>query len=105
MLRNRRLRWLLGLLAALALVAAACGDDSSSGDDRGDDTAGSASAVPACLDSPALYALTGPESTVFDNCSDAADLATTVGSAYSADLRYYPMTITVPVEESVSYVS
>ena len=37
MLRNSRLRWLLGLLAALALVAAACGDDSSSGDDGGDD--------------------------------------------------------------------
>ena len=87
MLRNSRLRWLLGLLAALALVAAACGDDSSSGDDGGDDTAGSASAVPACLDIPALYALTGPESTGFANWSDAADLATTVGSAYSADHR------------------
>ncbi len=103
MLRNSRLRWLLGLLAALALVAAACGDDSSSGDDGGDDTAGSASAVPACLDIPALYALTGPESTGFANWSDAADLATTVGSAYAADLPDEPLTITGPGEESGTY--
>ena len=103
MLRNSRLRWLLGLLAALALVAAACGDDSSSGDDGGDDTADSASAVPACLDIPALYALTGPESTGFANWSDAADLATTVGSAYSADLPDEPLTITGPGEESGTY--
>jgi ABC-type phosphate transport system substrate-binding protein len=103
MLRNSRLRWLLGLLAALALVATACGgDDSDSGDDAGD-TGGSASAVPACLDIPALYALTGPESTGFANWSDAADLATTVGSAYAADLPDEPLTITGPGEESGTY--
>ena len=82
MLRNSRLRWLLGLLAALALVAAACGDDSGSSGSSDSTDGGSASAVPACLDIPALYALTGPESTGFANWSDAADLATTVGSAY-----------------------
>ena len=42
MLRNSRLRWLLGLLAALALVAAAGGDATSCGDVGGDETAGSA---------------------------------------------------------------
>ena len=64
---------------------------------------GSASAVPACLDIPALYALTGPESTGFANWSDAADLATTVGSAYAADLPDEPLTITGPGEESGTY--
>ena len=36
MLRNSRLRWLLGLLAALSLVAAACGDDSDEAADSDD---------------------------------------------------------------------
>ena len=83
MLRNSRLRWLLGLLAALSLLAAACGDDSESSSDDGGDGGSTESAVPACLDIPALYALTGPESTGFANWSDATDLATTVGSAAS----------------------
>ena len=61
------------------------------------------SAVPACLDIPALYALTGPESTGFANWSDAADLATTVGSAYADDLPDAPLTITGPGEESGTY--
>jgi len=107
MLRNRRLRWLLGLLAALALLAAACGDDSdsSSSDDTTADgePAESASAVPDCLDIPALYALTGPESTGFANWSDATALADTVGSAYGADLPDEPLTITGPGEESGTY--
>jgi ABC-type phosphate transport system substrate-binding protein len=103
MLRNSRLRWLLGLLAALALVAAACGDDSGSSGSSDSTDGGSASAVPACLDIPALYALTGPESTGFANWSDAADLATTVGSAYSADLPDEPFTMTGPGEESGTY--
>ncbi len=102
MLRNSRLRWLLGLLAALSLLAAACGDDSESSA-RSDDGGSSESAVPACLDIPALYALTGPESTGFANWSDATDLATTVGSAYSADLPDEPLTITGPGEESGTY--
>lgn len=103
MLRNSRLRWLLGLLAALALVAAACGDDSGSSSSSDSTDGGSASAVPACLDIPAMYALTGPESTGFANWSDAADLATTVGSAYAADLPDEPLTITGPGEESGTY--
>jgi ABC-type phosphate transport system substrate-binding protein len=107
MLRNSRLRWLLGLLAALALLAAACGDDdSSSSDDStpGGDTGGeSASAVPECLDFPALYALTGPESTGFANWSDATELADTVGSAFGADFPDEPLTITGPGEESGTY--
>ena len=103
MLRNSRLRWLLGLLAALSLLAAACGDDSESSDGGSDDGGSTESAVPACLDIPALYALTGPESTGFANWSDATDLATTVGSAYSADLPDEPLTITGPGEESGTY--
>jgi len=102
MLRNSRLRWLLGLLAALALVATACGGDDSGSGSGGED-GGTASAVPACLDIPALYALTGPESTGFANWSDAADLATTVGSAYSADLPDEALTITGPGQESGTY--
>jgi len=102
MLRNSRLRWLLGLLAALALVATACGGDDSGSGSGGED-GGTASAVPACLDIPALYALTGPESAGFANWSDAADLATTVGSAYSADLPDEALTITGPGEESGTY--
>jgi phosphate transport system substrate-binding protein len=35
MLRNSRFRWLIGLLAALALLAVACGDDDGSGEDDG----------------------------------------------------------------------
>jgi ABC-type phosphate transport system substrate-binding protein len=104
MLRNSRFRWLLGLLAALALVAAACGDDSdsSTGDTTGDggDTA---AATPECLDFGALYALTGPESTGFTNWSDASDLATQVGSAYGDQFPDAPLDITGPGEESGTY--
>lgn len=101
MLRNRRLRWLLGLLAALALLAAACGDDSS--DDGDGDGEASASAVPDCLDIPALYALTGPESTGFTTWSDATELATTVGSDHADQLPDEPFTMTGPGEESGTY--
>jgi ABC-type phosphate transport system substrate-binding protein len=103
MLRNRRLRWLLGLLAALSLVAAACGDDSEDASDDGAGGGETASAVPDCLDIPALYALTGPESTGFANWSDATELADTVGSAYGADLPDEPLTISGPGEESGTY--
>jgi ABC-type phosphate transport system substrate-binding protein len=105
MLRNSRLRWLLGLLAALSLLAAACGDDSESSDDStpGGGDGGGESAVPDCLDIPALYALTGPESVGFANWSDAADLAETVGSAYAADLPDEALSITGPGEESGTY--
>jgi ABC-type phosphate transport system substrate-binding protein len=106
MLRNSRLRWLIGLLAALTLLAAACGDDSSGDDASGDgggDDGGSASAVPECLDLAALYALTGPDSTGFANWSDATDLATELDSAYAADLPDAPLTITGPGEESGTY--
>ena len=103
MLRNSRLRWLIGLLASLSLLAAACGDDSSGDDDASGGGDEAASAVPECLDIPALYALTGPESTGFANWSDAADLAETVGSAYAADLPDETLTITGPGEESGTY--
>src|SRR4051812_22548200 len=104
MLRNSRLRWLIGLLAALSLVAAACGDDSDDGGGSGSGGDGeSASQVPECLDIPALYALTGPESTGYANWSDATELATTVGSAYADDLPAAPLTITGPGEESGTY--
>jgi ABC-type phosphate transport system substrate-binding protein len=103
MLRNSRLRWLLGLLVALSLVAAACGDDSDSGDGGGEGGGESASAVPACLDIPALYALTGPESTGFTNWSDATALADEVGSAYGADFPDEALTISGPGEESGTY--
>ncbi len=103
MLRNSRLRWLLGLLAALSLLAAACGDDSESSDGGDGGSGESASAVPECLDIPALYALTGPESIGFANWSDAADLATTVGSEYADQLPDEPFTMTGPGEESGTY--
>jgi len=103
MFRNSRLRWLLGLLAVLSLLAAACGDDSESSDDGSGDGGSTESAVPVCLDIPALYALTGPESTGFANWSDATELATTVGSAYAEDLPDAPLTITGPGEESGTY--
>lgn len=102
MLRNSRLRWLIGLLAALALLAAACGGDDESSD-GGDGGGESASAVPECLDLQALYALTGPESIGFANWSDAASLAEELGSANAADLPDEPLTITGPGEESGTY--
>jgi ABC-type phosphate transport system substrate-binding protein len=106
MMRNSHLRWLLGLMAALSLIAAACGDDSggdgntATGGDGGDEVA-----IPECLDFPALYALTGPESVGFTNWSDATDLATTVGSAYADQFPDAPLDITGPGEESGTYDS
>jgi len=56
-----------------------------------------------CLDIPALYALVGPESEGFANWSDAADLATEVGSAYAGDFPDASLDISGPGEESGTY--
>ncbi len=106
MLRNRRLRWLLGLLAVLALLAAACGDDdggSGSSEEGGSDEE-SAVALPECLDFEAIYALVGPEATA-TNWSEATELADTAGSAYGAEFPDAPLTITGPGEESGTFDS
>ena len=55
-----------------------------------------------CLDVPALYALIGPESEGFTNWSDANELATTVGSAYT-ELPDAPLDIYGPGTESGTY--
>ncbi len=54
-----------------------------------------------CLDFAALYALTGPESDGFSNWSDAAALASELGS--SSTLPDAPLTVTGPGEESGTY--
>lgn len=59
-------------------------------------------AAVTCLDIPALYALSGPESEGFANWSDANELAAEVGSAY-ADLPDAPLTVFGPGEESGTY--
>lgn len=56
-----------------------------------------------CLDTAALYALTGPESQGFANWSDAAALATELGSAYADALPDQPLTVVGPGEESGTY--
>jgi phosphate transport system substrate-binding protein len=56
----------------------------------------------ACLDVPALYALFGPESEGFANWSDANDLATELGSAYTT-LPDSELVIYGPGEESGTY--
>ncbi|HYF45869.1 MAG TPA: substrate-binding domain-containing protein, partial [Acidimicrobiales bacterium] len=103
MLRNSRLRWLFGLLAALSLLAAACGDDSEGGD-GGDGGGGGESALPECLDFQAIYSLVGPEATA-TNWSEATDLADTAGSQYGADFPDLPLAITGPGEESGTFDS
>jgi phosphate transport system substrate-binding protein len=57
-----------------------------------------------CLDVPALYALIGPESEGFTSWSDANELATTVGSAYT-ELPDAPLDIYGPGTESGTYDS
>jgi ABC-type phosphate transport system substrate-binding protein len=108
MLRNRRLRWLLGLLAALSLLAAACGDDdggSSSSGEGGASSDGEAAALPTCLDFPAIYALMGPESTAA-TWAEAAPLAEELGSVVPADeFPDEPLTIFGPGEESGTFDS
>ena len=54
-----------------------------------------------CLTFADLYALTGPESTGFDNWSDAQALATELGS--TTTFPDAPLTITAPGEESGTY--
>lgn len=103
MLRNSRLRWLIGLLAALSLLAAACGDDDGDDENGGGGDAGSEVALPECLDFGALYALTGPESTGFANWSDATELADEVGSEFGSEFPDAPLDITGPGEESGTY--
>lgn len=106
--RTNRWAWVLALLAVFALVAASCGDDDDSGessDDTGgeDGGGGESAAVPECLDIPAIYALVGPESTGFENWTDAVDLANEVGSNYADEFPDAPLTITGPGEESGTY--
>jgi phosphate transport system substrate-binding protein len=57
-----------------------------------------------CLDTAAIYALTGPESLGFDNWSDANAIAAELGSAYTSfpDAR---LTVVGPGEESGTYDS
>ncbi len=57
-----------------------------------------------CLDSAAIYALVGPESTGFSNWSDANGLAAEVGSAYT-EFPDAPLDITAPGEESGTFDS
>jgi ABC-type phosphate transport system substrate-binding protein len=106
MLRNSRLRWLLGLLAALSLLAAACGDDAEGGDGEtpSEGEGGGESALPECLDFPAIYSLVGPEATA-TNWSEATELADTAGSAYGSEFPDLPLTITAPGEESGTFDS
>ena len=56
-----------------------------------------------CLSFADIYALVGPESTGFDNWSDAQAIATELGS--STTLPDAPLTITAPGEESGTYDS
>ena len=57
-----------------------------------------------CLDTKALYALTGPESEGFASWSDANDLAAELGSAF-APLPDAPLAVYGPGEESGTYDS
>lgn len=57
----------------------------------------------ACLDVPSLYALLGPESEGLGAWSDAAELATEVGSAYAGDFPDAALDISGPGEESGTY--
>ncbi len=102
MLRNRHLRWLIGVLVALSLVAAACGDERGGGSGEGESAGGAA--LPTCLDFGAIYALVGPESTA-TTWAEAAELAEEVGSAQAAELPDLPLTITGPGEESGTFDS
>jgi ABC-type phosphate transport system substrate-binding protein len=109
MLRNRRLRWLLGLLAALSLLAAACGDDdggSEAGGTGGEsDGGGEAAALPTCLDFPAIYAIVGPEATA-TTWAEAGTFAEELGSIVPPDeWPDIPLTITAPGEESGTFDS
>ncbi len=105
--------WLIAVLAALSMFAVACGDDEEgstdgtsedgTSEDDGGGEDGGGSAAPECLDTEAVYALVGPESTGFGNWSDAASLAEELGSAYAADLPDTSLSITGPGEESGTY--
>jgi phosphate transport system substrate-binding protein len=55
-----------------------------------------------CLDTAALYALTGPEAEGLDNWSGANELAAELGSAY-AELPDAPLTVAGPGPESGTY--
>jgi phosphate transport system substrate-binding protein len=55
-----------------------------------------------CLDTAALYALTGPESTGFNSWADANEIAAELGSAY-ASLPDAPLIVVGPGEESGTY--
>lgn len=99
----RKLGRVVALVLAVALVAAACGDDDS-GDttvDSGDTTV-AANRVPDCLDMADLYALLGDESIGFDSWSDANALAAEIG-APNAPYPDMPLDITAPGEESGTF--
>ncbi len=97
----------IGLVLALALVAAACGDDDTSASTVATTaatatTAAAMSGVPDCLNTADLYALLGEESIGFDNWSDANALAAEIG-APNAPYPDLPLDITAPGEESGTF--
>lgn len=95
---RRRTGKVAAAIAALALVAAACGDDASTTGAGG----GADVALPDCLGFADLYALVGPESQGFTAWSDANDLAAEVGAEHAP----YPdaeLVITGPGEESGTF--
>jgi ABC-type phosphate transport system substrate-binding protein len=93
---------LVAALAAVALLAGACGGDDDDADGSGGGN-GAAGTVPDCLTFEDLYALSGPESEGFQSWSEAQDLATELGSA--TELPDLPLVITAPGEESGTYGS
>lgn len=108
---KNRFAWFIALLAALSLIVAACGDDDGDENGAADTTAGdgedgdgeAAGGVPECLDFEGIYALVGPESTGFENWSDATELANELGSEYGDEFPDAPLDITGPGEESGTY--
>ena len=57
----------------------------------------------SCVDFPALYALTGPESEGFGRWSDASDLAAELGSTEPGTFPDAPLSVVGPGEESGTY--
>jgi len=104
LIRKTRITRLTAAALGAALLFVACGDDNESdpgttvgGGDGGD------AAVPACLNFNDLYALTGPEAEGINNWSDAAPLASELGS--TTEFPDLSLSITAPGEESGTYGS